>query len=314
MHTKEPVAAWVQHRGARLSAGHDPGRDTLKYFSRTLLEAAERLSDGGRLSDERRVIWSPIETAHANAARNHGLALVKGKYIRFLDDDYFYPDAACKQLEDLIAKGADLSFANIESVDSEARDKKILEQLDTSDWCAAVLSPTHSTATNCIVYRSNIVEGLIWDVSINKNQDVYWAMLLCVLRDFKSIRFDGVVAAWVQHKLPRVSQGHHANKTAKETVFHIFKLVDSLSNRNLLTEERANCAADYLWSCIHRGMMYEPFYWLNISRRTEKIGPLKRSATSIHKLPVVKNINPAVVELSIVPWRWIKKVFGMGGL
>jgi glycosyltransferase involved in cell wall biosynthesis len=66
LRTVEPVSAWVQHLGPRLSVGHDPGRDTLEYFSEILLQAGERLSGSDRLTGERRIaladgLWSLLQ-------------------------------------------------------------------------------------------------------------------------------------------------------------------------------------------------------------------------------------------------------------
>lgn len=63
---KEPVSAWVQHREARLSSGHDPGRQVLLFFSKILLSAGNRLDSAERLNDERRTalsdgLWSLLQ-------------------------------------------------------------------------------------------------------------------------------------------------------------------------------------------------------------------------------------------------------------
>lgn len=57
------------------------------------------------LSDSR-VQVHPIATAHACAARNHGLSLAKGTYTRFLDDDdVLISENACAQLNFIVETG-----------------------------------------------------------------------------------------------------------------------------------------------------------------------------------------------------------------
>lgn len=258
---------------------------------------------------EVRVRWSPIELAHANAARNHGMSLAKGEYIRFLDDDdYFYPEMASKQLVKLIEIDADLSFGDIKAVDEECDSDVIFKQLDTDDYYAAVLSPTHSTAVNALVYKRELTKNLFWDVSVNKNQDVYWAMQLCKFREMRTIRFEGVVAAWVQHNLPRISQGHHPDNFSKETVNHIFGLINKLSEKNALSEPRRKAAADHLWTCIHRAIIYDPVYWIGVANIAEKIHSESRPNTLIQNHPIFKKIGTKKIEILCLPWRFLKLI------
>ena len=258
-----------------------------------------------------RISWTPIETPHANAARNHGMQAARGEYIRFLDDDdYYYPEQAKLQLVNLIEREGDLSFGDIYSVDIETNQKKKMEQLQTDDYYSAVLSPTHSSFPGALVYKRSLTKGLAWDVSVNKNQDVYWAMLLCKSRDMRTVRFDGVVAAWVQHRLPRVSKGHHPAPVYKQTAKNILELVDRLEEKGKLTQERSQSAADYLWKCIHAGIMYDPCYWITIAKRTEKIYPNRNPNTKLYKNKLVRALNPLIVEVLNIPWRWMKVFFG----
>src|SRR5690606_21298027 len=57
---------------------------------------------------DRRIRVAPVARAHANVARNHGLVLARGKYIRFLDDDDYLLPAASEQILALERSGHDL--------------------------------------------------------------------------------------------------------------------------------------------------------------------------------------------------------------
>lgn len=260
---------------------------------------------------EDRVIWSPIVTAHANAARNHGMNLAKGRYIRFLDDDdYFYPEAAREQLIELIESGADLSFAPLEHVDDKGYFIKKTEPENKIDYISAVVGTGNPTATLTIVYKRDILREINWDVTVNKRQDVYWAYSICAKTDFKSIYYEKAPGAWVQHQGERVSEGHKPNVVTKAESQQLLKLADALKQQDRLTPKRATAISIALWQCVHNGTMYSPWYWFKISRLAEKLMPGQFPRTKIYRIKVFCKINPFWTELAMVPIRWGRVLCG----
>lgn len=265
-----------------------------------------------QFKNESRVKWHPIEQAHANAARNHGMKLAQGKYIRFLDDDdFFYPEAAQKQLEELIELDADISCGQITKTDETGNILELAQQLDTDDFIEAAIGRGHSTATCALVIKKCISNDCIWDEKINNNQDVYWAWELCKKQELKSFRFRQAVAAWVQHTNGvRVSKGHHRGETAKITANHLLDVLTALEDRNMLSLYRAHSASCILWNCIHFGIMFSPIYWIRISFVARNLSKDTTPNASIYSWRILKPINPLLVELGLVPWRWIKIMCG----
>lgn len=264
-----------------------------------------------RYRKDSRVQWHAISTPHANAARNHGMKQATGTYIRFLDDDdYLYPQAACEQLTALISKAADLSFANIDSIEDTGSSIKTLNQINTDDYVTAALSPAHLTQPTAFAYRRSLIQSLAWNPSVMKRQDVYWVMSLCKKQEIKSVRFDKVVGAWVQHELPRVSKGHHRSTVSTETAKHIIELVESLSEQGRLTESRSQAASDHLWQCIHHGIMYAPKHWIGIATYAQSLAPGRHPGTRMYQSKLIGRLNPLFVELAIIPLRWIRVLLG----
>lgn len=263
-----------------------------------------------------RVQWHPVETLHANVARNRGMQVARGEFIRFLDDDdYFYPQAARNQLTHLIDSGVDLSYSQVSVVDGNGKAVADNVPLDGDDFLVPVLSPISLNKVSvcqptALVYRKCLTNELRWDPSINKMQDIYWAMSLCERREMTTVCFNQAVGAWVQHDSARVSKGHRPSVVVKEMAEHILELTTSLSRQNRMNERRAQAAADHLWQCVHQGLMYDPAYWIRIAKQADALAPNRRPPTSIHRLGLVRFLHPLKVELAIVPWRWLRVLLG----
>lgn len=261
--------------------------------------------------DEPRIIWSAIEKAHANAARNHGLELARGKYIRFLDDDdYFYPENAKKQLVDLIKSQAELSYSCLNHVGVSGSIIKSTEPEDKEDYVVAVVGRGNPTATLTIIYLKDILESLEWDISINKNQDVYWAYSICAKREFKSIYHNKPAGAWVQHDGERVSRGHKPSIVAKQTAFQLLKLAEQLKQQDRLTVDRAKAISIALWQCLHNGVMYSPLYWFKVSRKIKQLMPNQHPRTDMYKNKMLQKVDPFWIEVIISPVRWLRVFLG----
>ncbi|WP_218208743.1 glycosyltransferase family 2 protein [Acinetobacter sp. F9] len=264
------------------------------------------------LMNDSRLVVSPIGKGHANAARNHGLQLATGKYVRFLDDDdFFYSAVAVKQLEKLIELDADISYGQITKTDEVGKILEIAKQLDTDDFIEAAISPGNSTATCALVIKRSITENCVWDENINKNQDVYWAWELCKKHELKSFKFKQSVAAWVQHsKGIRVSKGHHKGLVAKTRVEYLLALHNKLKDRNRLTTSRKKAIAENLWSCIHDGMMFQPLFWLRIGQFAYTLDHKSRPNITLYKNTFIRRINPILIEMALIPWRWFRILLG----
>lgn len=262
--------------------------------------------------DDRRVIVSPITEPNGNAARNHGMSLARGQYLRFLDDDdFFYPDAAKRQLIELMSLGADLSFGGIALVDADGRFSRMAWQLRTDDFTEAALAPAHSTATGAVVFSRGIAAGLVWDPVVRKNQDVFWAWSLCGSREINSIQFHEAVAAWVQHSFgERVSQGHNRGLVSKKSALRLMELLEQLQKRGTLNQQRTQAAAMFLWECIHSGIMFEPLYWIRMGTIARRLSPEIRPRNKLYSLSLVRRLNPILVEFILIPWRWVKFILG----
>lgn len=258
-----------------------------------------------------RVIWSPIVKAHANAARNHGMGLAKGKYIRFLDDDdYFYPEYAREQLTELINSGADLSYSCLEHVSQDGELIKTTESEDKHDYISAVTGRGNPTATLILVFSKSLVCKLRWSEKVDKKQDVYWAYSICAQKEFKSIYFSKPAGAWVQHDGERVSKGHSHDKITKEEAEELLKLYRALAKQNRLTNQRAKAIAVALWQRLHDGLMYDIFFWYRISKKAEQIMPKQYPHSPMYQNRLVRLFNPFWMELLIVPFRWLRVAFG----
>lgn len=264
-------------------------------------------------ANDARVVISPISEPSSNVARNHGLGLARGKFIRFLDDDdYLYPETALAQCEILEQEGSDVVSGNLEVIDS--RSNAIIKTLKlprTSDFCAGVLGPDRKCLPHMHVYRRDALGKTIWNLSTAVRQDVEWQFDLCASREWHWSKTDRVVGVWRQHWGYRVSRTTEYNIIRMKTVAMICRLYESLAQQDRLSEERRLAAAEGLWALVHSCFFLSPHYWSEVAVTADGIYPGIRPRAPVFHWPLIDNLPPLVLEWVLLPKRRLSHEIAM---
>lgn len=248
----------------------------------------------------------PVSQGNANLARNVGLEAATGQLIRFLDDDdYLLPDGCHAQYDAMVNAGADVCSAAVRVLDLSGRIDRTTPQPSMDDLACATLVPTRLTLPTAHVFRRAAIVNLRWDPLLKYRQDTQWMMQLCGSRELKWLRIDQPVGVWREHGGPRVSTSTGLGNMAKVTANMILALVNDLRDQGRLTPARRCAAADGLWSCVHRGILYNPLYWRAIAHAAHELAEHRYPPTPIYQNRLIRRFNPYIVEAGLVPLRWL---------
>ncbi|MBN8713785.1 MAG: glycosyltransferase [Xanthomonadales bacterium] len=259
-----------------------------------------------RWTSDARVRVSPISTAHGNVARNQGMALATGKYIRFLDDDDYLLEDSRQQLTRLEGESAEVCSGLVQSVD---RDGSSLGQLtfpSTRDFVCATVDALYGTGftqpTGLIFLRSSIA-NCRWDPMVERTQDYAWMMDISAAAERRWVHVPVPVGAWVQHPAKRVSSNGPIRRKEQPFVKRLLALYDQLTAENRMSFQRTQAIARALWRYAHRGFPYHPFYWSKVAQRARLMDMASIPPDSLYQRIPLRLLNPIIGEWLLLPPR-----------
>jgi glycosyltransferase involved in cell wall biosynthesis len=256
------------------------------------------------LSDPRVSIY-PIETAHACAARNHGLSMAHGEFVRFLDDDdVLYPDASTLQCRLMRESGADICSGAVEHIDESAKVLTCTKPPAADDFIESILSPKHISQPTSYVFRRTSVNSLTWDETLPVAQDREWLYCLCRAREWKWVATTSAVGAWRNHLGARISSKERLGSHLKMRAHLLLRTVESLQIQGRMTSSRRAAAAESLWEIAHSGFHLSPLYWAKFIRMVNDFYPGTYPKVGIYNSALGRKIPPIFMECAMLPKRW----------
>jgi glycosyltransferase involved in cell wall biosynthesis len=255
-----------------------------------------------QLKNEHRVKWRSLEIGHACVARNHGLAVAKGKYIRFLDDDdYLYP-AAEEQIQLLDATRAEICSGIVENINGHGVLLGTTKIPDSTDFISALLTTRGFTYTTGNVFLRDSIHDIRWRENVSLYDDFLWMMDLAKSKEWRWVQCQSRVGVYFQHFQERLSFERRSRKNTTEIISSILELFDTLNNSSRSNAEREKALATAILSHAHSNFPANPIYLTKACLQAKKIYRDANPDTPIFQnMPLLRKYHLVIEWILLAP-------------